>query len=481
MSFTKTWLFQNKYIGSHIKNFSHLLLSGGKVSVPNEQHKTLCKYYAKDIINGNINYITEMRTSVFKFHMDIDLLNETPIEIETILTYCKNIQECIKQFISWKNIKNETNAKKYMMIISISPKQTKNKNNNEYIKYGIHLNWPYLHVDTYIASILREGCIQYLTQIFGERHDNNKWDDVIDKTVYTNNGLRWIFSDKAIACPNCKGKKNHGKDPEKINICCVCQDVGKVPANRIYEILSILDGNNTIMEKELLLLQTKSFENILKCVELLSIRCFNKKTNVEIQEPFPKWYKVHNVILKVKTEKIDKKQVNPIVKHHLTETSEIKKKFAILEQFGIDDSRYKDIEQFMKDFLPSDYEDIKIIEILLCGKKNSKTRSYIIRTDSKFCQNIQDEHNSNHIYFIITPERMHQRCFCRCDIIRPSGIKCMNYMDKGKILSTKLKEKLFPELIENLNEQRQHIQYNPNKFSDIHPLEDVMERFVKYF
>jgi hypothetical protein len=54
-------------------------------------------------------------------------------------------------------------------------------------------------------------------------------------------------------------------------------------------------------------------------------------------------------------------------------------------------------------------------------------------------------------------------------------------MDKGKILSTKLKEKLFPELIENLNEQRQHIQYNPNKFSDIHPLDDVMERFVKYF
>lgn len=478
MSVTKRWLFQNKFIGSHITEYTHLLLSGGKVNVPEEYQKTMCKFYTKDILLGNQNYITEMRTPIFKFHMDLDILDNETIEIETIIDYCKKIQECIKQFISWKDNKG---SKKLMMIITMCPESIKIKNDIEYKKWGIHLNWPYLKVDTYLASILREGCVQYLIQHFGERHVNNTWNDVIDITVYMNNGLRWIFSDKAETCPDCKGKKKNSKNPEDEVICCTCENSGKVPSNRIYEPICILDENNNLLTKELDLLTKKSYQNILKCVELLSIKCFEKESNIEIKEPFPKWYKVIDVVLKTKANKSKKKESNPLLQDHLSEMNEIKKTFAILEYVGEDDERFKLIREFIDNFLPEEYEDSRIIEILFCGKKTSKFRSYIVRTDSKYCQNIQDEHNSNHIYFIITKDKINQRCFCRCDIVRPSGVKCADFIDKGKLLSLKMKQTLFPETLDSLNEKKEQIKYNPNKLMETKPLSNIMEQFGKYF
>lgn len=472
MGFTKKWLYQNRFLGQHVTTFTHLLLSGGKVNIPQEEHKTMCKYYAKDVVAGNPNYITEMRTPVFKFHMDIDLLGEQEIEIDEIIDYCKTIQECIKQFITWKNPKNNK-SRKFMMVISISPEQTKIKENKEYIKYGVHLNWPYLKVNTYIASFLREGCIQYLIQKYGERHEDNTWEDVIDKTVYTNNGLRWIYSDKANTCPDCKGRKKNSNNPEQHMPCCACQDSGKIPCNRIYELLTILDGDNNILVKELSLLSKKTFSHVLKCVELLSIQCFDKDTNIEINEPFPNWYRVVDIVIQTKENK-KRKEKNPIVQDNVSETGEIKKAFAILEHIYDDDNRYKQIEQFITNFLPEEYEDARIIEILFCGKKNSKHRSYVVRTDSKYCQNIQDDHTSNHVYFVITSEKINQRCF--------NTHQCAKYIDKGKPLGTKMRELLFPESLETLNEKREQIKYNPNKALETKPLNNMLEQFQqKYF
>lgn len=472
MGLTKKWLYQNNFLGSHITSFTHLLLSGGKVHVPQEHQETLYKYYAKDVIKGNTNFITEMRTPVFKFHMDIDLLESQPIDPSKIINYCKTIQSCLKQFLTWK--KGNYNKKKLMMIISISPEQTKVKNGIDYIKYGIHLNWPYLKVDTYIASILREGCVQYLVQEYGERCSDNPWTDVIDISVYTNNGLRWIYSDKSEKCPDCngKGKAQNSKDPEKVIPCCRCEETGKIPANRIYEPISVLNGDNEILIKQLELLLKKSFHHVLKCVELLSIKCFDKTPNVEINEPFPPWYNVVDIVLKTKDNK-SKKESNPIVQDHVLERGTIKKSLNILEQLTNTDDRYKMIENFIQTFMPEEYEDIKIIEVFFCGKKNSKLRYYIVRTNSKYCQNVNRDHTGNHIYFTITQDKFHQKCF--------NESECKDYIDKGKPIGNKMKQLLFPESLEALNEKREQIKYNPNKMLETKPLSNMMEQYQKYF
>lgn len=58
----------------------------------------------------------------------------------------------------------------------------------------------------------------------------------------------------------------------------------------------------------------------------------------------------------------------------------------------------------------------KFIQKFVQGQEQARIRRIqknIIFTDSKFCQNIQKEHKSNHIYFVLNEKgtRIHQRCF----------------------------------------------------------------------
>ena len=81
---------------------------------------------------------------------------------------------------------------------------------------------------------------------------------------------------------------------------------------------------------------------------------------------------------------------------------------------------------------------------------------------------------SNHVYFVITSEKINQRCF--------NTHQCAKYIDKGKPLGTKMRELLFPDSLETLNEKREQIKYNPNKALETKPLNNMLEQFQqKYF
>lgn len=53
----------------------------------------------------------------------------------------------------------------------------------------------------------------------------------------------------------------------------------------------------------------------------------------------------------------------------------------------------------------------------------------VLNTDSKFCQNINKEHKSVSVYFVVSRDRIYQKCFCRC-----SHHTCGTYKSKPKVL-----------------------------------------------
>ena len=84
------------------------------------------------------------------------------------------------------------------------------------------------------------------------------------------------------------------------------------------------------------------------------------------------------------------------------------------------------------------YDNIQIRSI----KKIGNTIS--IATNSQFCMNINRNHNSHFIYFIITPKKiLHQKCFCKCNTLegRQHGL-CSNFKSIGFPLSHKVYEYL---------------------------------------
>ena len=92
------------------------------------------------------------------------------------------------------------------------------------------------------------------------------------------------------------------------------------------------------------------------------------------------------------------------------------------------------LEKFIrKEFKNNSQSQIKIQNIFKLGN------IFLLKSNSKYCENIKREHSSNHIKLQIedTPKgwQIHQRCFCTCEIMRPSGKFCKNFVSDKYSLS----------------------------------------------
>lgn len=52
---------------------------------------------------------------------------------------------------------------------------------------------------------------------------------------------------------------------------------------------------------------------------------------------------------------------------------------------------------------------------------------YILFSNSSYCMNIKESHKNAKVYFILKSKKLYQKCFCKCNIIRPSGEMCKDF------------------------------------------------------
>ena len=81
-----------------------------------------------------------------------------------------------------------------------------------------------------------------------------------------------------------------------------------------------------------------------------------------------------------------------------------------------------------------------------------KTR-YLLKTTSRYCENISREHSSNHVKIVIEPgskgnpgAKIHQECFCRCETLvgRSRGM-CKDFKSQQHLLSPKIGDMLYTQ------------------------------------
>lgn len=405
----RKWLSNNKYIyPKGTKNYTHLLLSGGIVVLPEDQMDTFFDIYSTDVMNGKKNYIAECRTSIFKFLVDMDLYEKEKVRYSKIKEYITIINEVIYDFYP------DSKCKDRKVIICTTDSCEKELNGTTFIKTGVHMVWPKLCVKAETALILRRGIIQKLEQKFGSRHPDNEWSDVLDASVYTSNGLRMIGSSKCYSCKYCKGKAGD------LN-CEKCFGVGKVDEGRIYMPRDIILGNGKSVKEK----YADDFHKVLLESSL--------RTNLS-RESFcmviPDWFK--NV-------KETKKRILCSRINHENFSKESNKELKVKEFVEKDCEIYKKLSFFIRKNFPMHVKKGMNIVDIHKGKN-----CYVVRTDSKFCMNIDGEHNSNTIYFYIDRHYVYQRCFCRCE--KSKGRKfglCRDYRSKGIELPSSVRNILY--------------------------------------
>ena len=461
----KKWLINNK-LYTKDKNYTHLLLNGGKLHIPNEHYEDFLKKYTLDLISENPNFICESRNELFKFMIDLDFLENVSLGIEKIMFFVFKIINILQLIIN-----DEKNI--FSCYVCLTQPLEKDNRTSIKIKNGVHLIFPNLIVNKDIGLQIRNILVYYFKHTLNN-YVNTDWSQIIDESIYKQNGLRMIGSSKIERCKNCK----------KNDDCKICNNTRKINQNRYYvpifyvskNIIKLLEfknkskyfeldylkylfniedfinintllefqkkinndiitSNSNIFNKDIIIF--KKHSSYFKILKKCSIRYY-KESLVRFKNDLPLW--VENVL---KFNQNNNELISPILStqqnkffNKLSKKDTNVKVNKINKIINIDDDDGKKIVNYIKTCFPI-YKNELFKDIYFFGNY------YIISTLSHYCMNIKNEHTSNHIYFVINKTEIYQKCFSTN--VNESQINgpCSNYKSNGKKLNNYMKNLLF--------------------------------------
>lgn len=270
---------------------THLLLDGGRLSIPDALNNDFLKQYASCVDAGEWMYVVEKRTEIFKYFCELDyrtasvpLTNDHVFQIAAFIQH--NVVEPLMNHLPKDQLK---------LVVSWAPTvyEKMNKDGTARIyKTGIHLNWPHLPVTLETARLMRIRALDMVKKLHCTPDDmrpfplpSESWNDVFDASVYRQCGLRLIYSRKSAKCPSCDGIPFQLKqvlkgrtagpltklqlDPaDRMWACQLCNGNGKVDLGRPYKVLYCINNDGT-PDVDLLMRYTM---HTLSAVRDLSIR-----------------------------------------------------------------------------------------------------------------------------------------------------------------------------------------------------------------
>ena len=178
---------------NNASKLSHVLMDGGKLSVPFDRLNEFYEKYVEAVKSGEKLYVVEQKTETYNFFVDIDYKAPEPLGIDDIQGISKVICDTVKGY-------GEKDC-----VISVSPPKV----SGELMKTGVHLNWPDFVVDQSSAVALREHVLVSLSKF---QSDTN-WNEIVDSSVYGNirrktkgSGFRMPWSYKRAKHEVCGGQ-----------------------------------------------------------------------------------------------------------------------------------------------------------------------------------------------------------------------------------------------------------------------------------
>jgi len=310
-------------------------------------------------------------------------------------------------------------------LISVSPPKT----DGSLVKTGVHLNWPGFVVNQSTAVALREHILISLTTAKG----SIDWNEIIDSSVYGNlerrtkgSGLRMPWSHKMSKHMTCGGQGCEG-----------CGGKGKVVQVAYLPVFVYKPG---------------PLSTLLK---------IGQDPSVDILK-----------MSSVRTDQIQCVTVEPpstVIKEGSFTTAQTKDE--------IDNDELKGIIQ---KYIQTNMEGQGGAVITKLFKHNE---TYLVSTNSKYCENLKRSHSSNHVWFHISGSVIAQKCFCRCETVRGrrDGF-CKDFYGRKHQLHTKIVEKLYPKKddLKKCPEIKKFEEKPQVKQSDVKPrLESFLQKWMK--
>ena len=406
------------------RKYTHLLLDGGTIFIPPADRNEFLRFYAARLeVNDDKLFMIENKTEYFKLFFDLDILNALALPEDTLRNIIIIIQKSIHEQLGGKFTPHESRV-----IVCTAKNKTIDRGGSVWVKTGVHLHWPELVVNKKIALVIRNVCLDALNKSGGSRPEINPWEDVIDRCVFEDNGIRMIGSRNIKNCQHCKSRKIDTKT------CTVCNGTGKIDEGRSYFPSMVIDGKGVNLQKQLTELNSDKYKMILE----VSIQTDYTELPKEINIP-EKFMDISKKLQK------GKKGQPTTQKKNLFNIGGIDDNCSMNSQeVTLDDNKMKKLVKFVKAVMPNVYKEIDITHIKRINSDDYV--AYILYTNSRFCMNLNNNHNSNGIYFLIDKNYIYQKCWCRCNTLvgRKFGF-CKDYKSEGRLLDNSIQNMLFPD------------------------------------
>lgn len=382
----RAWCRNEKF--NNGKALSHVLMDGGCLSVPFERLDEFYDKYIEAVRAGEKLYVVEQKTDpAYNFFVDIDYKDVRALTIEEIEDVSKIICDKARS-LGGKDA-----------IVSVAPPKAASSNK---VKTGIHINFPNFVVNQTSALAAREHVIVALCTAKGGMGVD--WDKAIDQAVYGDvsgrkrsrgSGFRMPWSHKLAKHEACDGKG-----------CDECAK-GRTSEFAYLPMFRYRHGSVfTIMEK----IEPYPSVDILRLTAVRSNAAQDSVTVVESPH------------------------------HAIREGS-----FKDMEDLGGEEIDDVDIHEAVEKAIRSTLQG----QVGASVKKIIKIEdTYLIASDSKYCENIERNHGSNHVYFVINNGTLRQKCHCKCETyVGRIHDLCKNFSGKPSVIApgSALYEKLYPD------------------------------------
>ena len=198
----KSWCRRQGFYNN--SNLSHVLMDGGKLSVPFDKLNDFYEEYVRAVDDGEKIFVVEQKTDTYNFFVDMDYKDEEELPFD-------RLKEIVRIMCDRVALLGGKNA-----LVSVAEP----KSIGGLIKHGIHVNWQNFVVDHGSAMALHSHIVSSLSLMFPTK----KWKDIVDTSVYGNgkrnvrgSGFRMPWSYKRAKHELCDGRG-----------CASCDNSGRV-------------------------------------------------------------------------------------------------------------------------------------------------------------------------------------------------------------------------------------------------------------
>lgn len=399
---------------------THTLMDGyggGRICLPDSAIDGFMAAYGIDLHNNLKLYVIERRTPIFKMHFDLDLKTMHDDAVT------KDILEVLQQEVS-KFVTPEMERETWAIACAVLNDQQATRT-----ALGLHVVFPWLLVDTEQALWIRSSVICSLRQRFPTLESD--WDIVVDVAVLTSNGFRMVGSDKCRDCTTC----HNARDARPFCADCCCQ--GRLPEGKIYWPWETFPVEATsALRTEL---KSNKAHAVLMCSTRvpLSRQVATPRFTIPVGAPPPSVRrKVSSAANRIEDRDYELRESMPCNLRLRTEAIDVSQelKDALRETLVHHNVKYSALEPVSLD---------RLLGVRHRASFSLKVRGFGCR----YCQNKQEEHTQQTVYFIISRSGISQRCYSRKHIHRHSGL-CEKYASPATCLLPSLICLLYPDALD---------------------------------